>query len=257
MKLFHREYGKGKPLVILHGILGISDNWVSFGRKMAETGIHVFIPDQRNHGQSPHHPVFNFDALLEDLLEFIEVHHIKKPIILGHSMGGKLAMRYALENPDEVEKLIIVDTSLRTYVHVEYHQQLIDAMLSVDLDNTESRHEVEKALMKQVKEDRIRDFLLKNLYWIDKTKLGWRPNLKAISENLDAIYDGIFYSARYEKPALFIRGGNSNYVTDQDFQAIHQNFPYAVIRTVKDATHWVHADEPQIFFNLVNDFINK
>ena len=256
MKLFYREYGEGKPLVILHGILGTSDNWVSFGRRISAEGFHVYIPDQRNHGRSPHHPVFNYNALLEDLLEFIEHHKIVQPLVLGHSMGGKLAMRYALENPDGLEKLIIVDTSLRTYMNTDYHEKFIDAMLMAEVENAASRAEVEKSLSKTIDDIRIKSWLLKNLYWRDRNHLAWRPDLKAIRDNLESVYDGIFYSSIFAKPVLFIKGGHSNYIVEQDHPMIYRNFPQAKIITIEGATHWVHADEPEEFFRVVSDFIN-
>jgi len=128
MELFYQEYGTGQTMIILHGILGISDNWVTYGKKIAENGYRIVIIDQRNHGRSLHHRAFNYYALVDDLEEFIQEKEIEDPIILGHSMGGKVAMRYTLENPEMVKALIVVDTSLRTYVRFTYHQNLIDAL---------------------------------------------------------------------------------------------------------------------------------
>jgi len=257
MELFYREYGEGRPVVILHGLLGISDNWVGISRKLAAEGYRVFIPDQRNHGQSPQHPVLNYYALTDDLVEFIESKKIIKPIILGHSMGGKVAMRYTLENPGKVEKLVIVDTSLRTYVRFNYHLNLIDAMLSVDFNETGTRQEVENQLSKKVSDERLVQFLMKNLYWKEKGRLGWRPNLQAISFHVDAMYDGVFYSTRFEEPALFVRGGRSDYILAEDYHGIYLNFPHARIVTIESGTHWVHADEPDEFYRLLLEFLKS
>jgi esterase len=257
MELFYREYGEGKPIVILHGLLGISDNWVGFARRLAEEGYRIFIPDQRNHGQSPHHPVLNYYALTDDLSEFIETHHLEKPILLGHSMGGKVAMRYTLEHPGAVDRLIIVDTSLRTYFRFNYHLKLIDAMLSVDFNLAANRQEVELKLTEKIKDDRLVQFLMKNLYWKEKGKLGWRPDLQAISYHVDAMYDGVFYSTRFDRPAFFVRGGLSDYILEEDIPVIMQNFPQAVIKTISNGTHWVHADEPEEFYMLVTEFLNS
>jgi pimeloyl-ACP methyl ester carboxylesterase len=257
MDLFYREYGEGKPLIILHGLLGVSDNWVGFGRKIAGKGYRVLIPDQRNHGHSPHHPVLNYYALTDDLAEFIEKRKLEKPVILGHSMGGKVAMRYTLEHNSTVDKLIVVDTSLRTYVRFNYHLKLIDAMLSIDFREVRSRREVGKMLSEKVSETRIVNFLMKNLFWKEKKKLGWRPNLEAISLNIDSMYDGVFFSTRFNQPALFIRGGKSDYVQEEDYPAIYQNFPQAEIKTISSGTHWVHADEPNEFYRQVTDFLNS
>lgn len=255
MELFYREYGEGRPMIILHGILGISDNWVTFARRIAHQGIRCLIPDQRNHGHSPHHRIMNYYSLTDDLAEFIRQHRLERPIILGHSMGGKVAMRYTLENPGEVDRLIVVDTSLRTYVRFHYHQGLIDAMLPVDFEKVRSRQEAEEILTGKVDDERVVQFLMKNLYWKDKTRLAWRPNLAAIYDNLENMYDGVFFSSRFDRPALFVRGGLSDYILDQDFPAIYQNFPFARIETIESGTHWVHADDPEAFFHLVSQFI--
>ena len=257
MELFFRQYGKGKPLVVLHGLLGISDNWVTFGRQIAESGFHVYIPDQRNHGHSPHHPVFNYYALVDDLHEFLEQHKLQNPILLGHSMGGKVAMRFTLENPAGVEKLIVVDTSLRTYFRFNYHLKLIDAMQSVDFDTVFTRQAAEGKLREKVGEERLVRFLMKNLFWKEKHRLGWRPDLKSIAYHVDEMYDGVFYSTRYTKPALFVRGGLSDYILEEDYQGIYNNFPMAEIVTIPTGSHWVHADEPESFFVIIKDFLAK
>jgi pimeloyl-ACP methyl ester carboxylesterase len=255
MELFYREYGKGKPLIILHGLLGISDNWVSFARRISHSGFRCLIPDQRNHGHSPHHPVLNYYALADDLSEFVSRLELEEPYILGHSMGGKVAMRYALENPDLVQKLVVVDTSLRTYVRFHYHQRLIDAMLAIDFDKVRSRQDAEEILQEKIDDERIVQFLLKNIFWKEKKRLGWRPNLEAIGDNLENMYDGVFYSTRFRYPALFVRGGLSDYILDQDIPGIYENFPDARIETIESGTHWVHADAPEEFFRMVRSFL--
>ncbi len=257
MELFYREYGQGPVIIILHGLLGISDNWVSFARRISEEGYKVFIPDQRNHGQSPQNPAFNYYALSDDLAEFIDKHSISQPLLMGHSMGGKVVMRYTLENPDKVKKLVVVDTSLRSYNRSNYHRDLIDAMLSVNLETISSRQEVDKQLLAKVPDERLRQFLLKNLYWKDRDQLGWRLNLQAIGDNLDSMYDGVFYSGRYEGPSLFIKGGKSDYITEQDYPAIKSSFPLSQIKTIPEGTHWVHADAPVVFYKLVKNFISS
>lgn len=257
MELFFRHFGSGRPVILLHGLLGISDNWVTYAKRISGLGFEVFVPDQRNHGHSPHHPVFNYYALADDLVEFIDRHGIIKPCIIGHSMGGKVAMRYTLENPELVSKLIVVDTSLRTYVRFNYHLRLIDAMQSVDFDAVKSRQEVESKLLEKIEEPRMLQFLMKNLYWKEKHRLGWRPNLTAIAYHIDAMYDGVFYSSKYTSPALFVRGGRSDYILPEDHPAILQNFPMADIITLESGGHWVHADEPEEFFRLTSRFLQK
>lgn len=257
MELFYREYGEGQPIIILHGLLGISDNWVGIARKLAKESFRVLIPDQRNHGQSPKSPVFNYYALTDDIAEFIEAKSLVRPFIIGHSMGGKVAMRYTLENPDSVGRLVIVDTSLRTYIRFTYHLKLIEAMLSIDTGLLHSRKEVETALSQRISEVRMVQFLMKNLYWREKDLLAWRPNLQVISDHIEDMYGGIFYSTRYEKPALFIRGGKSDYVLEEDYAAIYLSFPEAIIKTVENGTHWVQADEPVEFYQMLLEFLKS
>ena len=257
MELFYRQFGEGRPLIILHGIFGISDNWVSFGKKMAAQGYHVYIPDQRNHGRSPHHSAFNYYALTEDLLEFIEDQNIREPVILGHSMGGKVAMRFTLENPTSVRALVVVDTSLRTYVSHSQHRELIDAMKSVDFKKLTSRQEVGTNLRGRIESARIRQFLMKNLFWKEKGLLAWRINLDAIDLNLESMYDGVFYSTIYKNPVLFIRGGRSDYITEEDIPVIKKSFPNADVITIAEGTHWVHADAPTGFYHAVSGFLKR
>jgi esterase len=257
MELFYREYGEGQPIVILHGLLGISDNWVGTARKLSKEGFRVFIPDQRNHGQSPRSPVFNYYALTDDIAEFIDTKNMIMPVILGHSMGGKVAMRYTLENPDKVSRLVVVDTSLRTYISFNYHLKMIEAMQSADLGRLRSRKKVEADLLQKISDWRMVQFLMKNLYWKEKDLLAWRPNLKIISDHIEDLYGGIFYSTRFENPALFIRGGKSDYVLEEDYPAIHQSFPEAIIKTVENGTHWVQADEPGEFYQMLLEFLKS
>ncbi len=255
MKLFYRTYGQGRPLVILHGIFGISDNWVTFARKV-EDRFRIFIPDQRNHGQSPHDPAFNYFALCADLYEFIDEHELEDPIILGHSMGGKVAMRFALEHPDMLKALVIADISMRTYQRRYRHLDMIDAMMAVDFEHAETREDIEKQLEPMIKEERIRQFAMKNLYRRDRSgQFAWRLNLEAINLNMDEVFEGIRSEGLFEKPALFIRGGESDYIKYDDFDQIYRNFPKADIKTIDGAGHWLHAEKPKDFLNYFDEFI--
>lgn len=257
MKLHFRKYGEGKPLIILHGIFGISDNWVSFGKRVAGLGFEVYILDQRNHGQSPHHYAFNYYALTEDLLEFVEQQGIEDPVILGHSMGGKVAMRFTLEYPEDVGALIVVDTSMRTYVSHTQHRKLIDAMKSIDFKEVKSRNDVQDKLSGMIESKRIVQFLMKNLFWKEKDLLSWRINLEAIDLNLDSMYDGVFYSTIFNKPSLFVKGGESAYIIEEDIPDIRKNFPNMDLATIDKGTHWVHADAPEEFYDVVSGFLQK
>ncbi|MCF8366969.1 MAG: alpha/beta fold hydrolase [Bacteroidales bacterium] len=257
MKLFFREYGKGQPLIILHGIFGISDNWVSFARSV-EDRFRVFIPDQRNHGQSPHDPTFNYYALCADLYDFIDEHELEHPIVLGHSMGGKVAMRFALENPDILKALVVADISMRSYQRRFRHLDMIDAMMSVDFNNAQTREDVEKQIEPRIRDSRIRQFAMKNLYRRERSgEFAWRLNLEAINLNMDEVFEGIASDALYQKPTLFIRGGASDYIKYEDFDQIYRNFPKADIKTIEGAGHWLHAEKPNEFKYFFDEFILK
>lgn len=254
MKLFFHTFGNGPPLIILHGLFGLSDNWVSVGRQLASK-FHVYIPDLRNHGHSPHSPIFDFPSLEDDLLEFYETHELASAVLLGHSLGGKIAMHFALHQPALADRLIIVDISLRKYPHNAEHQMLINAMAETDLSAMASRSELEKSLAEKIPDNRLRQFVLKNAAWRERGKLAWRLNLPAINENLHAIFEGVNAEGKYPGPALFIRGGRSHYVSDDDLVVIRKKFPGAVVETIAEASHWVHADAPGAFMELVESFL--
>jgi esterase len=254
MKLFFRRFGQGNPLIILHGLFGISDNWVTIGKRLAK-GFDVYIPDLRNHGQSPHSNIFNFPALAEDIVEFTEENKLDDIILIGHSLGGLISMQFALQNPYAVKKIIVVDISLRKYRNYNDHQQLIDAMMSVDFSSAHRRSDVEKQLMKTIKSPRLSQFLLKNVYWRNKDSLDWRLNLTALNENLPLIFDNLSDEKQFPGSVLFIRGGLSDYIVDEDLDEILKKFPRAELSTVPNATHWVHADAPEEFYKILNGFL--
>jgi len=256
MKLFYRQYGEGQPVIIIHGIFGISDNWVTIGRRLAEK-FEVFILDQRNHGQSPHSDTFNYYVLVDDLFEFIEDHQLVNPILIGHSMGGKVAMNFALEYPQRVDKLIVVDISTRSYPARKQHMDIMTAMLSIDFDNVGSREEIEEIITEKVKSHRITQFVLKNLYRIGKKRLAWRLNIEDIYNNIENVFEGIDSSYSYDNPALFIKGGASDYILDDDYKLIKKNFPNSQFKTIENASHWVHADAPDELCQNFSEFLNK
>jgi esterase len=256
MKLFYREFGEGPPVIILHGLFGQSDNWVTVGRRIADQ-FHVYIPDQRNHGQSPHTPVQSFPAMSDDLAQFIDEHDIENPILIGHSMGGKAAMTYALENPLKVSKLVIIDISPRRYPERITHTQVISQMMGIDLEKVTSRGEVEKMLDSNIADPRVRMFIMKNLYYKMHGKLAWRINLEAINQSMDLLFDAVSSHSRYKGPTLFIRGGKSDYVPDGDIPLITSLFPEVVIKTISGASHWVHADAPEELCFMLSSFLER
>ncbi len=253
LKLFYRKYGEGQPIIILHGLFGISDNWVTIGKRLAEN-YEVYLLDQRNHGQSPHSDTFNYYALVDDLFEFIADHQLVNPIIIGHSMGGKVAMKFALEYPAKVEKLIIVDMSIREYPARPTHIDIIDTMLSVDFSKITSRKEVDDFVSEKIKLVRIRQFVLKNLYHINNIRFGWRINIQAVSDNLENVFEAVTSPYPFEKPALFIKAGLSDYIPDEDKEPIKKIFPMAEFETIDGASHWVHAEKPDELIQAILSF---
>ena len=256
MKLFYRQFGSGPPMVILHGLFGISDNWVSIARTLGEWYT-VYVPDLRNHGQSPHSEVFDFNALEDDLLELTEEFSLNNFILIGHSLGGKTAMYFALHHPQSIKKLIVVDIGLKKAPVNTEHQMLINAMLGVDFSRAKARSDVDRQLEVAVTSQRLRQFLLKNVYWRDSRTLDWRLNLQVINENLLNIFEGVDIPARYTGPALFIRGGRSGYLREEDLEELKKKFPGALVKTIPEAGHWVHADSPGEFLQAVRAFLDQ
>lgn len=256
MKLFFRKFGSGDPVIILHGLFGISDNWFTHAKRLAEK-FEVWVPDLRNHGQSPHSNTFNYYAMVGDLNEFMTDHNLDKAMLIGHSMGGKAAMNFALEHPFMVSKLVIIDISPRAYPVRSIHTDIISAMESVNFDETDYRQDVEEQLKQHIENERIRWFILKNLYRVNRGRLAWRINLKDITANMEAITDGLVYEGVYPGPTLFIRGSESDYITDEDEGLILKFFPNAFIETIEGASHWVHADAPDELCKLLSSFLGK
>jgi pimeloyl-ACP methyl ester carboxylesterase len=256
MKLFFRRFGAGKPVIILHGLFGLSDNWVTFAKQLGEH-YQVFIPDLRNHGLSPHSKVFDFPSMEDDVIGMLEDNHLEDIYLIGHSLGGKTAMFLSLHHPEIVKKLVVVDISLRKSPPNREHQQLLNAMMAVDFNVARSRSDVEKQLSVSVKSPKIRQFLLKNVYWRDRNSLDWRLNLRAINDNLLTIFEGVDVTGSYAGPTLFIRGGMSDYIREDDADDLKMKFPGAVMNTIANASHWVHADAPGEFYTLVKDFLDR
>jgi len=250
MKLFHRILGEGQPLLILHGLFGHSDNWQTHAKKLAEY-YQVVLIDQRNHGHSDWSEEFSYDLLAEDLHELITELGLQKIILLGHSMGGKTAMRYAQMHPELLEKLIVVDMGVKAYP--PHHTDILEGLSKVDLAIVKSRSEVEAILLPFVPVDGTRQFLMKNLYWKDKTQLAWRMNVPVLEREMEAILAAI-PDDEVLIQTLFIRGALSNYILDEDIPDLEDQFPDSDVITVPNAGHWVHAEAPEVFVNAVLEF---
>ncbi len=259
MQLYYREFGNDgdQPLVILHGLFGMSDNWVSMARRIATEGFHVLVPDQRNHGRSGHSTIHNYPAMVDDLVEFLDARDKERIFLLGHSMGGKVAMQFSFDYPEMAEKLVIADISPASGTHGRVHTTIIDALLRVDLGAYDNRREALAGLRGLIANERLMHFLQKNLYWKDKGSMGWRMNLPVLKEHLSDIFSAIHSDTPFEKDVLFIRGGRSDYVPETDYPLIRSMFPNALIKTIPDASHWLHAEQPELFSRALFDFLGR
>ena len=252
MKLFYRTVGKGEPVVILHGLFGMGDNWISIARRIGQN-YKVYLPDARNHGRSPHSDTFNTRVLKEDLAQFISDRALENVKLIGHSLGGKVAMLYALEHPENVEKLVVVDIAPKSYFR-PYFKLFLEQLMRLPMADMSSRQEVDQALAKAITQPAIRNFLLKNLARDGNNRFYWRINLPGIYNNLSNVMDFESGKNTFEKDTLFIRGGASDYVTDQDVPLIKRYFPNARVETIPGATHWLHAEKPDEFCNHLKTF---
>lgn len=246
--------GEGKPFVILHGFLGMSDNWKTLGNHFSEAGFEVHLVDQRNHGRSFHDALFNYEVLAEDLKHYCEVNKLEDIVLLGHSMGGKTAMLFATEYPELVSKLIIADISPRFYpIH---HDAILEGLSSLNFEVLKTRGAADKILSNYVSDPGTRQFLLKNLYWIEKGKLALRINLEVLKENVSEVGEALPIHAKFSKDTLFLRGDKSEYIALQDETLIKRHFPEAKIITIANAGHWLHAENPEDFYAAVIDFVD-
>jgi esterase len=254
MKLAYREFGQGQPLIILHGLFGQSDNWNTLAKRFADKGFRVFTIDQRNHGLSPHSSIWNYQVMAEDLMEFIVTHQLVQPIILGHSMGGKTVMFFELLFPHIAKQLIVVDIAPKAYE--PHHDAVLKALNAVDFNSITTRKEAEAVLNEYITDFGTKQFLLKNIYWReDESKLmAWRFDLETITKEYNNIGVEI-PEGTGDTETLFIRGEKSNYILDSDVDLIKQHFTNYQLKTIANSGHWVHAEQPEAFFNCVMDFI--
>lgn len=256
MQVLHSQIvGEGIPLFILHGFLGMSDNWKTLGLKYAESGFQVHLIDQRNHGHSFHSSEFNYPILVEDLKRYAEEKSIEKFHLMGHSMGGKTAMLFATEYPEMVRSLIVADISPKFYP--PHHGQILQGLLSIDFQQITSRTEVDKQLAFYVSDASVRQFLLKNLYWGTRERLGFRCNLEALSENENEIGVELPKNNVFGGKTLFLKGEFSEYVMPEDEPLIKTHFPSAIIETISKSGHWLHAQNPEEYLKKSLYFLHN
>ena len=253
MHLHSNIIGEGQPFIILHGFLGMGDNWKTLAKQFSGLGFQVHLVDQRNHGRSFHDSEFNYDVLAADLKAYCSYHNLQNIVLLGHSMGGKTAMLFAALYPEIVSKLIVADISPRFYpVH---HDAILEGLSSLNFEEITSRKQAEEQLSKYVQDVGTRQFLLKNIYRLSPSVLGLRINLKTLKTNVSEVGEALSSNLNFQKDTLFLRGDKSEYISDQDRPLIKHQFPTAVVKTISNAGHWLHAENPVEFFHNVRVFI--
>ncbi len=254
-QLYSNILGKGTPFVILHGFLGMGDNWKTLGGQFAEAGYEVHLVDQRNHGRSMHSDEFSFDLMAEDLKKYCEEKQLDKIILLGHSMGGKTSMKFTVKYPKKVSKLMIADIAPKYYA--PHHGEILNALTALQENEgaRTSRGAADEFLKKHIPDWGTRQFLLKNLYWQKDKTLGLRMNLPALKNSIESIGEALGADERYEGSTLFLRGAKSEYIKDADFDGIKKHFPNSKVITVPKAGHWLHAENPDFFYQEVVNFL--
>ncbi len=269
MKLFFQKIGQGPSLIILHGLYGSSDNWITVAQRLA-SHYTIYLVDLRNHGRSSHHPDHTYPLMAADIVEFMASESIEKAYILGHSIGGKTAMLFAALHPEMVAGLIIVDIAPGGYANLNQyspqviaHLNIVNAMLSVDFSKLTSRTEVENDLAKTITDTDIRRFIMKNVQRNANNFFSWKLNLDAINRALPGIMGPIPLEkilggqALKGFPVLFIKGEYSDYITHDQIPMIRQYFPEAEIKTIPSAGHWVHAEQPELFIKVLQEFLSN
>lgn len=252
MKLYCRQIGEGNPVVILHGLFGMSDNWTGIAKQLSKSH-HCYILDLRNHGRSPHSQDLDYDDMVEDIYEFLTDFELRTVSFIGHSMGGIVAMKFAFEYPHRINKLVIIDIAPKSYPAL--HQDILEGLNSIPIGKIKSRQEADEILGKYISSKRIRQFLLKNIYRKNDNTYAWRVNLQAIYDHASDIGRGISTDNLYEKPTLFIRGEKSEYILPEDKNRILKLFPKVKFIEISDASHWVHAEKPDQVIEALQSFL--
>ena len=265
MQLFFRKIGNGETaLIILHGLYGASDNWLTLGKKWSEFYT-VYLLDLRNHGQSPHSNIHSYQAMQDDVLHFMNDNKIPDAIILGHSMGGKVAMHLALNSPQHVKALIVVDIAPKNYTalnasSLNQHKAIIRSMLNINLEKLRKRADINTLLASSIPEKRIRQFIMKNLKRNPDQSFSWKLNLEVLFREIGNLTQGFPTPQDVEAvssfPVLFVRGEQSNYILKSDEPTILNYFPLAKIQSIPNAGHWLHAEQTELFEKLVLAFLN-
>ncbi|MGL2994344.1 alpha/beta fold hydrolase [Flavobacterium sp. TSSA_36] len=253
--LYSKIEGSGKPLLILHGFLGMSDNWKTLGVQFASEGYEVHLLDLRNHGRSFHSDDFSYELMVQDVYDYCKANNLTKIDIIGHSMGGKVAMLLATTYPDLIRKLIVADIGPKYYA--PHHQDILAGLNAVDFAQKPSRNEVDALLTTYIPDFGTRQFLLKSLYWQEPGQLAFRFNLTVFNQKVTEIGKALPENAVALMPTLFIRGGNSNYILEEDLIQIKVHFTLVSLTTIPNAGHWLHAENPALFYQYCIEFLQN
>jgi esterase len=256
MKLFYRIYGEGKPLVILHGLLGMSDNWIMPAKELSKN-YKVILPDLRNHGNSPHSDDFNLQLLAGDIVELIKSLGFEKVFLLGHSLGGRIAISVALHHSQIIEKLVVVDIAPRRYSGNKSITNLLEVMSRVDFTSLKTLTQIEEFLSRYLPDPKVRNQAMKNLKRKEYHGFEWKANLPVIIKDIESLMAPVLEDVAFTKPVLFIKGGRSAFITDEDMKHIFRYFPNAKVHTIATADHWVQVEEPELFLEEVIAFLEN
>lgn len=266
MELFFRKVGENKPaLIIMHGLYGASDNWMNIA-KIWSLSYEVFLLDLRNHGRSPHSDIHTYQAMRDDVLAFMDQNDIQKAILVGHSMGGKVAMHIAMKAPERVNALVVVDIAPKNYTrnndeNVGRHESILKSMMGLDLNTVKRREDINQILSSSIPEERTRLFIMKNLKRSKSQSFEWKLNLPVIDAEILNITKGfdnediLLNTTGF--PVLFIRGERSKYIQDEDEDRLLEFFPFSDIETISDAGHWIHAEQPEALSEMVLEFLES
>ena len=253
MKLHYKTFGSGKPIIILHGLFGMLDNWRSIARSL-EDQYQCILVDLRNHGKSPDDPEMNYKVMANDIAELMATLHLNETHIWGHSMGGKVAMQFALDHSEKVNTLVVIDISPGAYP--PHHDEVLAAIESIDTDVLTERSQAEDRFRSYLADDEATiQFLMKNLTRKQEGGFEWKANMPVLIAEYDQLMNSINSDRSFDKPTLFIRGAKSNSLKDEDMPLIKKLFPRAEIITIPDAGHWVHADQPQALTESILSFM--
>ena len=258
MKILHSKTvgDSNNHILILHGFLGMGDNWKTHAKKIALEGFTVHLLDLRNHGRSFWDDDFSFDSMAEDIHNYLKSKNISKVDLIGHSMGGNLAFYISNKIPNIINKIVIVDIAPKKYAKL--HEDIFLGLKSIDFNFIGSRKEVDEKLSLYITDDRVRQFLLKSVYWESQQRLGFRFNLDILDDfSKNSISNEFKTAISFNGPSLFLHGELSNYVSEMDYELINYHYNNASIIKVPNSGHWLHVDNPDFFLEKTINFLNS